>query len=167
MLTKRIIPCLDVKDGRTVKGVNFVELRDAGDPARRWFWLLITSGFRTYRFLPVFWREFWPHQGSEMPASVQAMMHTLARDRFGANYDPATGIVRFSEPQVLVDDLQVVDPGRRRDPDIEFFLKRNPGHANGDELVCLCELSDQNLTPAGRRIVSRLRPSNAPSRPVA
>ncbi len=32
MLTKRIIPCLDVKNGRTVKGVNFVGLRDAGDP---------------------------------------------------------------------------------------------------------------------------------------
>jgi cyclase len=32
MLNKRIIPCLDVKDGRVVKGVNFVELRDAGDP---------------------------------------------------------------------------------------------------------------------------------------
>lgn len=32
MLTKRIIPCLDVKDGRVVKGVNFVELKDAGDP---------------------------------------------------------------------------------------------------------------------------------------
>lgn len=31
MLTKRIIPCLDIKNGRTVKGVNFVELRDAGD----------------------------------------------------------------------------------------------------------------------------------------
>ncbi|MCC5914081.1 MAG: imidazole glycerol phosphate synthase subunit HisF [Balneolaceae bacterium] len=39
MLTKRIIPCLDIKDGRTVKGVNFVGLRDAGDPvelARRY-----------------------------------------------------------------------------------------------------------------------------------
>ncbi|HEY0670472.1 MAG TPA: imidazole glycerol phosphate synthase subunit HisF [Sphingobacteriaceae bacterium] len=32
MVSKRIIPCLDVKDGRTVKGVNFVDLRDAGDP---------------------------------------------------------------------------------------------------------------------------------------
>lgn len=32
MLTKRIIPCLDIRDGRTVKGTNFVELRDAGDP---------------------------------------------------------------------------------------------------------------------------------------
>ena len=33
MLTKRIIPCLDVKDGRVVKGINFVNLKDAGDPA--------------------------------------------------------------------------------------------------------------------------------------
>ncbi|MGA1167987.1 MAG: imidazole glycerol phosphate synthase subunit HisF, partial [Burkholderiaceae bacterium] len=32
MLTKRVIPCLDVTGGRVVKGVNFVELRDAGDP---------------------------------------------------------------------------------------------------------------------------------------
>ena len=33
MLTKRVIPCLDVKDGRVVKGINFLNLRDAGDPA--------------------------------------------------------------------------------------------------------------------------------------
>ena len=32
MFTKRIIPCLDVKNGRVVKGVNFVDLKDAGDP---------------------------------------------------------------------------------------------------------------------------------------
>ena len=32
MLKKRIIPCLDIKNGRTVKGINFVNLRDAGDP---------------------------------------------------------------------------------------------------------------------------------------
>ena len=32
MLTKRIIPCLDIRDGRTVKGVNFTSIRDAGDP---------------------------------------------------------------------------------------------------------------------------------------
>ena len=34
MLKRRIIPCLDIKDGRTVKGTNFIELRDAGDPIK-------------------------------------------------------------------------------------------------------------------------------------
>jgi imidazole glycerol-phosphate synthase subunit HisF len=35
MLTKRIIPCLDIKDGRTVKGINFIDIRDAGDPVEQ------------------------------------------------------------------------------------------------------------------------------------
>ena len=35
MLAKRIIPCLDVKNGRVVKGVNFIDLRDAGDPVEQ------------------------------------------------------------------------------------------------------------------------------------
>ena len=35
MLARRIIPCLDVKDGRVVKGINFLELRDAGDPVEQ------------------------------------------------------------------------------------------------------------------------------------
>ena len=43
MHTKRIIPCLDVKDGRVVKGVNFVNLKDAGDPA------LVSSAYDKYR----------------------------------------------------------------------------------------------------------------------
>ena len=35
MLRNRIIPCLDVKNGRVVKGINFVELKDAGDPVEQ------------------------------------------------------------------------------------------------------------------------------------
>ena len=35
MLSRRVIPCLDVKDGRVVKGINFVDLRDAGDPVEQ------------------------------------------------------------------------------------------------------------------------------------
>ena len=35
MLAKRIIPCLDIKDGRVVKGINFLHLRDAGDPVQQ------------------------------------------------------------------------------------------------------------------------------------
>ena len=46
MLAKRIIPCLDVDNGRVVKGVQFLDIRDAGDPvevARRYNCLLYTS----------------------------------------------------------------------------------------------------------------------------
>ena len=49
MLAKRIIPCLDVRDGRVVKGINFVGIKDVGDPvecARMYNCLLYTSRFR-------------------------------------------------------------------------------------------------------------------------
>jgi hypothetical protein len=117
---------------------------------QRCVWLLLTSGFRTYRFLPVFWRAFYP--SFEFPTQTPALLTHLARERFGAQYLDDDGVVRFSKAQRLAGDLNKVPEGRRSDPHIEFFLRRNPGWAEGDELVCLTELCDENLTPAGRRV---------------
>ena len=60
--------------------------------------------------------------------------------------------MRFAAPQVLRDDLRDVGPGRLNEPHVAFFLQRNPGWCRGDELVCLTEVSFENLTPAGRRM---------------
>lgn len=122
-------------------------------PRGRYFWLLLTSGFRTYRFLPVFWREFWPRTGGTFPPDLQALRDQLARERFGAQYDDRAGVVRFARPQRLRGELASVPAARTDDPHIAFFLRANPRHADGDELVCLTELTADNLTPAGRRMV--------------
>ena len=52
MLAKRIIPCLDIKDGRVVKGVNFINLRDAGDPVEQ-AWLYDQAGADELVFLDI------------------------------------------------------------------------------------------------------------------
>ncbi|MBI4661340.1 MAG: hypothetical protein HY735_21160, partial [Verrucomicrobia bacterium] len=117
-----------------------------------YYWLLLTSGFRTYRFLPVFWREFHPRFDSSVPACRKRLLDHLALERFGRQYDSATGIVRFAQPQRLRGKLSAIPPGRAIDPHVAFFLSCNPGHRNGDELVCLTELSPGNLTAAGRRM---------------
>jgi hypothetical protein len=122
-------------------------------PQRRLIWILLTSGFRTYRFLPVFWKEFYPQAGVETPPARQSLMHELAQRQYGRFFNPEDGVVRFQHPQRLRGSLQTVPPGRTDDPDIAFFLSQNPGHARGDELVCIADLSPHNLTPAGRRIV--------------
>ena len=123
-----------------------------GSPAGRCFWMLLTSGFRTYRFLPVFWRDFYPCFKLPVPPDCQRLLNELARQRFGSQFDPALGIVRFARPQRLKCDLQEVPGERTRDPHIAYFLSRNPGHGDGDELVCLTELCSENLTSAGRRM---------------
>jgi hypothetical protein len=122
-------------------------------PGQRCFWLLLTSGFRTYRFLPVFWREFHPRFDRPTPAPLQALITQLARENYGPQYDMAAGVVRFPRPQQLRGSLAVVPEGRDHNPHVAFFLARNPGHARGDELVCVTEICEANLTPAGRRMV--------------
>jgi len=133
------------------------------DPGRRCYWLLLTSGFRTYRFLPVFWREFTPRFDDITPPDRQPLLLHLARERFGAQYAPDSGIVRFDNPQRLRGVLQTVPPERMADPHVDYFLKRNPGHASGDELVCLTELAPDNFTPAGRRMVARRSDATGPN----
>jgi hypothetical protein len=118
----------------------------------RLLWLLLTSGFRTYRFLPVFWRDFWPRPGSATPPVMRSLLDHLAQERFGPLFDAAAGVVRFPEPQVLREGLDAIRKGRLADPHVAFFLEQNPGWEKGDELACLTELTEDNLTPAGRRM---------------
>jgi hypothetical protein len=114
------------------------------------YWLLLTSGYRTYRFLPVFFRTFHPRLDGDTASSERKLLDDLARERFGARYDSETGIVQFARPQILAGDLLL--PGRTDDPHVRYFLARNPGYVSGDELVCLTRIDDGNLTPAGRRM---------------
>jgi len=125
----------------------------AGFDMRPCYWLLLTSGFRTYRFLPVFWREFFPQHDVATPADTKRLLSELARTQYGDSFDAVTGLARFAEPQRLRGRLGIVPSGREADAHVAFFLTRNPGHARGDELVCLTEISDANLTAAGRRMV--------------
>jgi hypothetical protein len=122
------------------------------------YWLLLTSGFRTYRFLPVFWRDYYPRAGQA--SFSKRLVDALARERFGDLYDDASGIVRFTRPQVLIPELLDVPSGRARDDHVSFFLQRNPGFTRGDELVCLTRIADANLTGAGRRVARMLNGSS-------
>ena len=118
----------------------------------RLYWLLISSGYRTYRFLPTFWKEFYPRYDTPTPADAQKLMEFLAQKQFGNWYDEQTGIVRFPHPHILREGLKGIPEERLRDPHIQFFETQNPGHLVGDELVCLTEICEENLTPAGRRM---------------
>ncbi len=118
------------------------------------YWLLISSGYKTYRFLPVFYREFYPRHDRVTPPELQALIDQLAADRFGENYHAAAGLVRFADGATpLREGIAEIDPDRLRNPHIAFFLARNPGHLYGDELVCLTRIAEDNFTSAGLRVL--------------
>ena len=124
----------------------------------RLYWLLLTSGVRTYRLLPVFWKEFYPRYDASTPRDVDALLVHLACERFGASYRCDLGLVQFPAPQRLRDAGGPAVVGGRHEPHVEFFHRSNPGWHEGDELVCLTEISFDNLTAAGRRMWRSRKP---------
>ncbi len=132
-----------------IGAVNRLRKESAGD---RLLWFLLVSGYRTYRFLPLFWREFHPRFDVPTPEGTQALIDHLADARFGSQYVQPEGVVRLEAPTVLCDSLRRLPVRRLQDPHVAFFATRNPGHVRGDELVCLADLSRSNLTPAGERM---------------
>ena len=124
----------------------------AAHPASELYWLLTSKGYKTYRFLPVFFHEFYPCFASQTPPFEKALLEGVASQRFGQRFDPATGILRAEAgAQRLRDGIAGIDASRLRDPHVAFFQNRNPGHARGDELVCLARFHGDNLKPYIRR----------------
>ena len=122
-------------------------------PSRRVFWFLICSGYKTFRFLPVFFRRFYPSPEVRTPGEVQRILDALGRKKFGDRYDATSGIVRLEQATPLRHGVASVTEQRLRDPLVAFFANMNPGHAQGDELACITEISRSNLTRAGERMV--------------
>jgi hypothetical protein len=117
------------------------------------YWLLISSGYKTYRFLTVFYKEFYPRHDKPTPPEMQALMEYLATQRFGSDYHCEEGIVRFQNGATpLRRGIAEVSDERLQDPHIAFYIAQNPGHVNGDELVCITQIHPDNLTAAGRRM---------------
>jgi hypothetical protein len=116
------------------------------------YWLLISSGYRTYRLMSLLYREFYPHYDRPTPPQMTQFMHQLGHRQFQGFYHPDPGLVRFPQPQILRPHLQTIPADKLNDPHVAFFLEKNPGHGQGDELVCLAEVSPTNLTRAGLRL---------------
>lgn len=118
------------------------------------YWLLISSGYKTYRFLTVFFKEFYPRYDQPTPADTQTLINHLARERFGPEYYSQLGVVRFTTGATpLRDGVADITERRLKDPHVAYFVQKNPGHTQGDELVCLTKIHPENFTPAGRRMI--------------
>jgi hypothetical protein len=124
---------------------------------RKVYWFLISSGYKTYRFLPVFFKTFYPCCDQHCPDQVRRIMDRLASRKFPTEYDAERGVVCLREATPLKAGVADVTERRLKDRHVEFFQAINPGHVHGDELVCLTEVVCSNLTPAGKRMIGLKR----------
>jgi hypothetical protein len=116
------------------------------------YWLLISKGHRTYRYLSAFSLDYDPSPEHPTSADRQRLMAFLAHDRFGSAYDAERGVVRYAQSHGhLRADLAEVPAIHAHLPEVAYFLERNPGFSRGEELVCLCAIHADNLRPMARR----------------
>ena len=118
----------------------------AAEPARPLYWLLLSKGYRTYLYLPFFFREFRPCCGGDAFGFEKAVIDAFASAKYGGDYIPSRGVIAFRRsPGRLRGDLAEVSPHHLRNEHVRFFLDTNPGYRLGHELVCLARLDADNL----------------------
>jgi hypothetical protein len=118
------------------------------------YWFLISKGYKTYRFLPLFFHEFYPRYDVPTPDWACRLIDTFAQHKFPLVYDVTAGIIRANQQKDhLRPGVADLTAERLRNPHVRFFEQRNSGHVHGEELCCLAPLSRDNFTPAAYRAI--------------
>lgn len=115
---------------------RYIALTRLRHPTRPVVWFLISKGYKTYLLLSRNFPCHWPRAGATTPPWAKQLIDTLATERFGSAYDPGTGTLRFEQPMGRL-RAEVAPIPDEAAPDIRFFVQRNPGHADGEELCCI------------------------------
>ena len=163
-------------DGKEIHGVfsgdTIIHKKYWGEPeifktwAKFWFeyadkydefyWFLICKGYKTYRILPLFWREFYPNCRSVTPEYEQKIMHSYASYLYPDDYNPSNGVVEYRHVKDrLRPGVTDVDEHRLKNKDIAFFCEANPGHIQGDDLVCIARIDKAFLKDRASELLFR------------
>ena len=133
------------------------------------YWFLITNSYRTYRYLPLFFCEFYPRYESPTPDWASRLIDVFGREKYGHAFDARTGIVRGDNWQGCRPGQMIAEITKERlvDPHIEYFSLRNPGYIHGDELCCITPVMQHNWTSAAVRVVDSVASSHPADMPIS
>jgi hypothetical protein len=131
--------------------------RRARHPFRPIYWFFDTFSYKSYLLLPRNFREFWPRHDQPTPEARAALIDQLAARIYGPAWRPARGVVVRSGQKRLRETAAPLILTRESDPHLEYFSRSNPGHAEGDMLICLCPLTASNWIHLARRAFERWR----------
>ena len=126
------------------------------NPRRPLYWFLISKGYRTYLILANAFPRAIPRIGAREDGELKSLLDQVARERFGDEYDPATGIIRYATQHEYVrDGVAPITERALANRHVRFFVERNPNHATGEELACLAVVRVRDLVRAMVRSVAR------------
>ena len=120
------------------------------------YWLLTTKGYKTYLLLAKNFQDAYPRYDRPTPEKVAELISHLGKLRYGELYDAQTGIIRHGG---ALDRLRAgvadIHPADLEEPHIRFFSETNPGHTEGDELLCLARIHKVDPIRIGFKLAAR------------
>jgi hypothetical protein len=124
------------------------------NPDKEFYWMLISKGVRTFKFLPAYFIEYYPMYGISTPEPVKMIMDALALNMYPLQYDSKNGVIRaIPHGQYLREKFQ--QSKLTGNMAINNFFSLNPGYTHGDELVCFTRLSFENIRPFIKKVLVR------------
>jgi hypothetical protein len=115
------------------------------------YWFLVSKGHRTYLYLPYFFERFYPRYDRVMPPFVKRLIRILGAAKYPREFNPESGLVEHpADHDRLKSDLD----GTARhlnNPHVRFFTRMNPNYKNGSELLCVAEISPENMRSIAKR----------------
>ena len=121
-------------------------------PQNKVYYILISKGWRTYKIMPFFFKEYSPRYDKPNSACDQAVMDEFGKKKYPHHYNPATGVITFSPQRLRPESIDAIPV--KVDAHTQFFLHCNPGHLDGNELVCVARVSPDNFTNGLKRMLS-------------
>lgn len=114
---------------------------DFAEKYDEFYWFLICKGYKTYRIMPLFWKEFYPNYRMETPEYEQKIIDAYASYLYPNEYNPKTGVIEYkSVKDKLKNGVANVGEREMKNKDIAFFCKANPNYADGNDIACLAKI---------------------------
>ncbi|MDP2668477.1 MAG: hypothetical protein Q8P07_01435 [bacterium] len=122
------------------------------------YYVLISKGWRTYKVLPFFFKDYAPKHGVSTSTYNKAVMNAFGKVKYPGDYDADNGLIMFSkETQRLIPGSIDAVPPRNPDLHTTFFLKKNPTYLSGTELVCVAPVSEENFAHGMIRLLKNAK----------
>jgi len=124
----------------------------AKHPDKKLYWYLMSKGHRTYLYLPLFFKRFYPSGDPQRLADLHNVADQCSKTFFPEAWSAKEGIVAFKEKHgQLKPELAQGAWQKQSNPHVQFFLERNPRFAQGEELICVTQLHPDNALGLVRR----------------